>query len=139
MNSTAFRMMMCLTVLAGVLAVVGCDNNKQVNPTTAGIDPIPADEFPSIVLAPRLKGWIVADVPSTTKSPTLKVNVRARSVAKKDTMHVQYRFTFLLPDGTPADHATPSWRNMNMRPGAEVNFTAQAMDERVNDWRLEIR
>jgi hypothetical protein len=138
MTSTPFRMLLCLAALAPVLSLTAC-SNKQVMPTTAEVDPLPADQYPSIVLAPRLKGWIVADKPSTTKNPTLKVVVRARSIAKEDTMHVQYRFTFLLPDGEPTDHADPSWRNHNMRPGTEEIFTAQAMDERVNDWRLEIR
>lgn len=129
---TAAAVLLMLPLLAGC-------QNKQVNPVTAGIDPIPAEEFPQIVLDPKLRGWIVADVPRVSREPTMNVNVRARSVSAQDTMHVEYRFTFLLPDGTPTDHKPATWRRMAMRPGAEVVFNGRAMDERASEWRLEIR
>lgn len=128
-----------LAALAG--AIGGCQNDKTIAPGSAGIDPLPADQYPKVEVAGGLSPYIVisgANVEPTTDTRPISVTSAIRSTWDKDVLNVQYRYFFFDEKNTPLD-TDPDWRFMKVPPRSQVFLKGSAMDTTARDWRLQIR
>jgi uncharacterized protein YcfL len=132
-----------VAVASGVLGAVlvggaGCSNA----PFAGQPDNVPTGQYPRVVVEAPLNQFVGVDynsvvVDQPTSDRPLAVTVPVRSLAPERRMNVQYQFTWLDRDGRQVGQS--GWRYIVMEPRTQDRFSANAMDTRATDYRLEIR
>ena len=121
------------------LSITGCNQRRTEPLAQPAVD---LYQYPQIALAPELTGWVAVAAPVVSRGTDgrepLHVSVPVRTLAKDQTMRIDYQFTFLDSLGRPVA-PQPDWRYKRMPARAQRFFEANALDARATDWRLEIR
>ncbi len=142
MKTSRFRASAAMSVAilgAFMLAAGGCGQRRVDPPAQPATDLF---QYPQIALSPDLAGWVAVDRPIVSRGEDgrgpLRVTVPVRTLTKHQTMRVDYKFTFMDSLGRPID-PQPDWRYERMPSRTQRFFEANALDNRAEDWRLEIR
>ncbi len=125
--------------LIGCALVGGCQ--KPARPIAAQQDAVATNGYPPVTLEAGLRkalvvdyGRIVYDL-ATETTPT-SVQVPVRSEARIE-IFVQYQYNWY--DDAGRFVRASGWKRERMPSGQERMFTANAIDARSTNWRLEIR
>lgn len=141
-------MMVCTTlkcampVLALLLTSAGCQERaSDPSPNPGLADPVPAPyNSPDItVIDEDLHQWLgfhPAVVVRSRQQP-LSVEVPVRNVAD-DQYIVQYRFIFFDETGSVIEPAM-QWDRAILEPKVMQYFRANALDQRAESWKLQVR
>lgn len=129
---------LCLLLLTLLPA---CANDRTKAPGSAGVDPLPADQYPKVEAAGGLAPNLVisgANVAPGTDTRPMSVTSAVRSTWDKNVLNVQYRYFFFDEKGTPLN-PDPDWRFAKLPPRSQVFMEGFAPDTNARDWRLQIR
>lgn len=128
--------------LAGVAVLQGCNQTPRYRPPPGSLEePLPQNQYPNINVHQPLTPFILVSDPIVTRDAagTLRVDVPIRANTRpNEDMNVQYRFQFLDDRGRLME-PEPAWQYIRMEPAIQVFVSANAMDRRASDWRLEIK
>jgi uncharacterized protein YcfL len=131
-----------LTLFAmSIVTLAGCQNDPTKAPGAAGVDPLPADQYPKVEAAGGLSPHLVisgANVTPGTETKPMSVTSAVRSTWDKNVLSVQWRYFFFDEKGTPLD-TDPDWRFARLPPRSQVFMEGFAPDTNARDWRLQIR
>lgn len=127
-------------VMASLATIGGCAQRRYDPPPSVVHDQA---EYPQVVVSPDLAGWLAADRPivgyGETGNGPLTVTVPVRTlVSKGETIRVQYKFSFFDKLGRPIA-PEGDWRYVRMPANTQRFFEGNALDQRAQDWQLEIR
>lgn len=128
-------------LLLAALALPACQQDRTHSPGSAGVDPLPADQYPKVEATGGLSPHLVisgANVTPGTDTKPMSITSAVRSIWDKDVLNVQYRYFFFDEKGTPLD-ADPDWRFVKLPPRSQVFMEGFAPDTNARDWRLQIR
>lgn len=110
-------------------------------PIPAPQDPIPGGQYPAVTLHPGLQEGLVVDyeriiydAPMETNPASVEVPVR--STAKKP-LYTQYMVLWYDDEGRFVRES--GWRRQTFPVGIERVLKANAIDDRAEKWRMEIR
>lgn len=129
------------TLAAAALVIGGCKTDTVKAPGSAGVDQLPADQYPKVEATGGLSPYLVisgANVTPGTDTKPMSVMSAVRSTWDKDVLNVQYRYFFFDEKNTPLD-TDPAWRFVKLPPRSQVYMEGKAMDTNAKDWRLQIR
>ncbi|MDX2115788.1 MAG: DUF1425 domain-containing protein [Planctomycetota bacterium] len=124
--------------LAGPFA---CQQDTVKAPGSAGVDQLPADQYPKVEVTGGLSRYVVisgANVTAGTTAKPMSIVSAVRSTWDKDVLNVQYRYFFFDEKNTPLD-TDPDWRFVKLPPRSQVYLEGFALDTNARDWRLQIR
>lgn len=131
-----------LTAAVAAAALQGCASPPPHRPPPGSVeDPVPLALYPNINVHRPLTPYIlVADpIVERDRAGTLRVDVPIRANTRPhEDLNVQYRFQFLDDRGRPLP-PEPEWAYVRLDPTIQAFVSANAMDSRAVDWRLEIR
>lgn len=128
----------------GVLTLAltcGCQSDRYKSPGSAGVDPLPADQYPQAEVTGGLSPYLVisgANITPSTDAKPMSVVSAVRSTWDKNVLNVQYRYFFFDEHHTPLD-PDPDWHFAKFPPRSQVYLEGFAMDTTARDWRLQIR
>lgn len=134
----AFRA--CVLLAAASALSYGCAATPA-SPNTAQQDPIAEQGYPSITIDHGLQDGVVIDYgrivfDERTGSTAAAAQVPLRSNTRYD-LNIQYQFSWFDDSGR---HLRDSgWKFVRLPSGQERFLRANAIDERSNAYRLEIR
>lgn len=128
-------------LLTSLPLLAACNNDKVHAPGSAGVDLLPADQYPKVEAAGGLSQYLVisgANVTPGTDTKPMSITSAVRSTWDKNVLNVQYRYFFFDEKGTPLK-ADPDWRFAKLPPRSQVFMEGFAPDTTARDWRLQIR
>ena len=138
---TPTRLLLSAVALAA-LGLAACNQTPAYRPPPGSLEePLPQNQYPNInVHQPLTRYILVADpVVSRDSMGTLRVDVPIRAnVRPNEDLNVQYRFQFLDEMGRLLE-PEPAWQYIRLEPTIQAFVSANAMDARATDWRLEIK
>lgn len=132
-----------LTIVAASLACFAgaCQKDTMHRPGSAGVDPLPSDQYPKVETSGGLGKYLVisgANVTPGTESKPMSIVSAVRSTWDKDVLNIQYRYYFFDERNSPLNQ-NPDWRFAKLPPRSQVFLSGGAMDTTARDWRLQIR
>lgn len=130
-----------LVLALALLPLAACQQDTIKAPGSAGVDQLPADQYPKVEVAGGLSPYLVisgANVDPTTESKPMSVVSALRSTWDENVLNVQYRYFFFDEKNTPLD-SDPDWRFAKLPPRSQVFLEGAAIDTNARDWRLQIR
>lgn len=133
--------LMLKSLAVSMLLMTGCQTDRTKSPGSAGVDPLPADQYPKVEAAGGLSPYLVisgANVTSGTETRPMSVVAAVRSTWDKDVLSVQWRYFFFDEKGSPLN-TNPDWRFARLPPRSQVFMEGFAPDTNARDWRLQIR
>lgn len=125
-------------------ALSACQSTPTPAPTYApaspGLDPLPAEAYPQIVLHDGLENVLVteqATIRWARNTRPMMVRIPFRSLSDTS-VGAQYRFVFYNSEG---DQTTtqPTWRTVSFPPRTRRFVEASAISLEATDWELELR
>lgn len=131
------QLLVCCGMVVLALMIGAC-SDKLRRPGMASSDPLPKSEYPQVAALEGLDDYVTISDAIVDKGPPLDVTVVLRSLAKKQSMDVQYRFFFIDWVGRPLE-IEPDWRAIRLTARTQSFVRGNALDSNASDWRLEIR
>lgn len=136
------RMKLMISVIGTMGLVTGFSGCKASNPRPyeGRADPVPApNNNPRIALShPELERSLGFDAPiQVRENDILTVSVPTRSLGDERYI-LDYRFTWYDANGLEIKPAM-SWREVVLEPKGQKRLQANALDNRAQDWKIEIR
>lgn len=135
------RSLLLTVALAPIVMLNSCAGDGTRSPGSAGVDPLPSDQYPQVEVTGGLSPYIVisgADVRPSTESTPMSVVSAVRSTWDKDVLNVQYRYYFFDETNRPLN-PDPDWRFAKMPPRSQIFMEGFALDTTARGWRLQIR
>jgi hypothetical protein len=129
-------------VLLAASSLTACNQAPRYRPPPGSVaEPMPQEHYPNINVHEPLTPWIMVSDPIIVRDEagTLRVDVPIRTITRyNEDMNVQYRFEFLDELGRLLE-PQPAWQYIRLEPTLQAFVSANSMDSRAADWRLEIK
>jgi len=130
----------CATVAVTMLFVAsfisGCQSTEPIAAAPDHIEGYPLVTLEAGLARALVVGYdrVIYDERTSVTPASVQVPVRSTTLS---TFHVQYRFVWF--DGKGRLTRESGWRLITMEPRLERVFSANAIDDKAERWRLEIR
>ncbi|MCA9273406.1 MAG: DUF1425 domain-containing protein [Phycisphaerales bacterium] len=130
-----------LLLLACGAALTACNQTPRYRPPPGSLeDPLPVANYPNINVHRPLTQYILVADPIATRDDlgTLRIDTPIRAnVRPNEDLNLQYKYQFLDAQGRVLQ-PEPAWQYIRVAPTIQYYLTANSMDDRAADWRLEI-